>query len=166
MRRMILIAACALVAAALPAIAGAGAVKFEDSWTNEPQDWYMGEFACTGKPSAVAGTALTSGSVRATETPGPGAHVQLSIEGSVALYEAAGPPWDPQLGAYVGTWTYTAHQVENYNPSEQAVLSGVSHGPIVFADGNTAMLKIGFTLIFEADGSPKLFFAKAACGGE
>lgn len=166
MRRMIAIAACALAAVALPVAAGAGAVQFSASWTDEPQNWYMGEFACTGKPEAVGGTALTSGSVRVTETPGPGAHVRLSIDGSVALYEAAGPPWDPQLGPYVGTWTYTARQEENYNPSEQAVLAGVAHGSIVFADGNAAMLKIGFRLIFEADGPPKLFFARAACGGE
>ena len=78
----------------------------------------------------------------------------------------SGPPWDVGVGAYVGTRTYSAHQVEQYNPGGNAALSGVSHGQIVFADGNTAMLKIGFTLVFDREDGPKLFFAKAACGGE
>ena len=46
-----------------------------------------------------------------------------------------------------------------------AVFTGVSHGEIVFADGSTAMLKFSFFLLEGPDGS-KLFFAKAACGGE
>ena len=92
----------------------------------------------------------------------PRAHVRLDIEGRVDLYEASGPPWDVQLGAYVGTWTYSAHQVEQYNPGGNAALSGVAHGQIVFADGNTAMLKIGFTFVFDREDGPKLFFAKAA----
>ena len=167
MRRLITIAACALAAVALPTVATASAVQFSASWTDEPTFWYMGEFACTGKPSLVAGHGLSSGSVRVTETADPaGAHVRLAIEGSVRLYEASGPPWDVQLGAYVGTWTYRAHQVEEYNPGGNAALSGVSHGEIVFADGGAAMLKIGFTLVLDREEGPKLFFAKASCGGE
>lgn len=168
MRKLILIATCALAAAVLlPAAASAGAVHFSESWTNEPTFFYMGEFACSGKPATVAGTGLDSGSVHVTETTDPeGAHVRLDIEGSVDLYEAFGPPWDVQYGAYVGTWTYSAHQVEQYGPGGTAALSGVLHGEIVFADGNTARLKIGFTLVFDRDEGTKLFFAKAACGGE
>jgi hypothetical protein len=167
-RKLIGIATCVLATAVLlPAAASAGAVQISESWTDEPTSWYMGEFACTGKPATVAGPGLTSGSVRVTETADPeGAHVRLDIEGRVDLYEASGPPWDVQLGAYVGTWTYSAHQVEQYNPGGTGALSGVAQGQIVFADGNTAMLKIGFTLVIDRDDGPKLFFAKAACGGE
>ena len=166
MRKRIGIATCVLaLAVLLPTAANAGAVHFSESWTDEPTSWYMGEFACAGKPTTVAGPALTSGVVEITETTNGGAHVRLDIEGSVDLYEASGPPWDVQLGAYVGTWTYSAHQVEQYSPRGSAALSGVAHGQIVFADGDTAMLKIGFTLILGPDG-PRLFFAKAACGGE
>lgn len=168
MHKLINIAMFALAAALLlPAAAGAGALQISESWTDEPTFFYMGEFACTGKPALVAGPGLSSGSVRVTETARPeGAHVRLAIEGEVSLYEASGPPWDVQLGAYVGTWTYRAHQVEEYNPGGNAALSGASHGEIVFADGSTAMLKISFTLVFDRDDGPKLFFAKAACGGE
>jgi hypothetical protein len=166
MRWLITLAACA-VAALAPSTASAGAVQLSDSWTDEPTFFYMGEFACTGQPSTVAGFGLDSGSVRVTETTDPqGAHVRLSIAGSVDLYAATGPPSDVQLGEYVGTWTYRAQQVEQFGPGGNAALSGASHGQIVFADGNTAMLKISFTLVFDREDGPKLFFAKAACGGE
>jgi hypothetical protein len=167
-RKLISIATCVLAAAVLlPAVAGAGAVQFSESWTNEPNFWYMGEFACAGKPALVAGPGVDSGSVRVTETTSPeGAHVRLDIEGSVDLYAASGPPWDVQLGAYVGTWTYSAHTVEEWNPGGNAVLAGATHGEIVFADGNTARLKVSFTLVLDREDGPKLFFAKAACGGE
>jgi hypothetical protein len=163
-----LAAAFAVAALAVPAAASAGgAVQFSDSWTDEPTSWYMGEFACQGKPPIVAGNGLDSGSVRVTETTDPeGAHVRLDIEGSVDLYEAFGPPWDVHLGAFVGTWTYSAHRVEQYGPGGTGALSGVSHGPIVFADGDTAQLKVGFTLILDREEGPQLFFAKAACGSE
>jgi hypothetical protein len=166
--RSLLVAAFAAAVLAVPAAASAGgAVQFSDSWSDEPTFWYMGEFACQGKPSIVAGNGLDSGSVQVTETVDPqGAHVRLSIDGSVDLYEAFGPPWDVQFGVYVGTWTYSAHQVEQYGPGGTAALSGVSHGTIVFADGDTAQLKIGFTLVLDREEGPKLFFAKAACGGE
>jgi hypothetical protein len=167
MLKLIAIATSVVAAALLPAAASAGAVQFSGSWTDEPTFWYMGEFACTGKPTVVAGPGLDSGSFRVTETTNPeGAHVRLDIEGSVDLYEASGPPWDVELGAYVGTWTYSAHHVEQWNPGGTAALTGATHGTIVFADGSAAMLKISFTLVLDREDGPKLFFAKAACGGE
>jgi hypothetical protein len=167
MRKLITIAACALAAITLPAVAAGGAIQFAESWTDEPTFFYMGEFACTGQPTTVAGHGLSSGSVRVTETTSPeGAHVRLAIDGRVDLYAASGPPWDVQLGSYVGTWTYRNQQVEEYNPGGTAALSGASHGEIVFADGNTARLKISFTLVLDREDGPQLFFAKAACGGE
>ena len=96
---------------------------------------FMGEFACDGQPTTVAGPGLNSGSVRVTETADlEAAHVRLAIEGSIDLYEASGSPEDVEFGAYVGTWTYTGHQVEQYNPGAE-VSTGVAHGEIVFADG-------------------------------
>ena len=56
----------------------------------------MGDFACTGQPSTVAGSGLTSGSYRVTETVKLGAHVQVAIEGSSdalrGVRVAVGPP--------------------------------------------------------------------------
>ena len=167
MRKLIGITTAVLAAAVLvlPTTASAGVVQFSGSWTDSPTSSFMGDFACTGQPSTVAGSGLTSGSYRVTETVKLGAHVQLAIEGSLTLYQASGSPSDPQLGAYVGTWTYRAHQVEQWTPGGTAVFTGVSHGEILFADGSTAMLKVSFILLEGPDG-PKVFFAKAACGGE
>ena len=167
MRKLIGITTAVLAAAVLvlPAAASAGVIQFSGSWTDSPTSSFMGDFACTGQPSTVAGSGLTSGSYRVTETVKLGAHVQLAIEGSLTLYQASGSPSDPQLGAYVGTWTYRAHHVEQWTPGGTAVFTGVSHGEIVFADGSTAMLKVSFILLEGPDGT-KLFFAKAACGGE
>ena len=167
MRKLIGIATAVLAAAALvlPGTASAGVVQFSGNWTDSPTFSFMGDFACTGQPSTVAGPGLTSGSFRVTETVKLGAHVQLAIKGSLTLYEASGSPSDPQLGAYVGTWTFTAHQFEQWTPGGTAVFGGVVHGKIVFADGSTAMLKVSFTFLEGLEG-PKLFFANAACGGE
>lgn len=165
MWRIITFAACVAAAVTLPTAATAGAVQFSDSWTDEPTSWFQGEFSCTGQPETVAGTGLESGSVRVTETPNGGAHVRVTIDGSVDFYEAAGTPDDPQLGAFVGTWTYAAHVSEQFTPGGQEAIGGVTRGLIVFADGSSAMLKVGFRFLLGLDG-PKLFFAKAACGGE
>ena len=167
MRKLIGITTAVLAAAVLllPVAASAGAFRFSGSWTDAPTSWFMGEFACTGKPSTVAGPGLSSGSYRVTETVKLGAHVQLAIEGSVTLYEASGSPSDPVLGAYVGTWTFTAHQFEQWTPGGIAVFTGVWQGEIVFADGSTAILKSNFTFVEGPEG-PKVFVANAACGGE
>jgi len=166
MRKLIGITTAVLAAAVLvlPATAGAGVIQFSGSWTDSPTSSFMGDFACTGQPSTVAGSGLTSGSYRVTETVKLGAHVQVASEGSITFYEASGSPSDPQLGAYVGTWTYAGHQFEQWAPGGTAVFTGVTQGEIVFADGSTAMLKVNFMLLEGPDG-PRLFFAKAACGG-
>ena len=167
MRKLIAMAAALLATAVigLPATVSAGVVQFSGGWTDLPTSSFMGDFACTGQPSTVAGSGLTSGTYRVTETVKLGAHVQLTIEGSLTLYEASGSPSDPQLGAYVGTWTNTNHYLEQWTPGGTAVFTGVAQGEIVFADGGTAMLKVSFMLLEGPDG-PKLFFAKAACAGE
>ena len=63
MRKLIAIAACALAAAALPTLAAAGAVHFSETFVDEPTNWFMGEFACDGGPSGVAGTGIESGTL-------------------------------------------------------------------------------------------------------
>jgi hypothetical protein len=167
MRRLITIAACVLATAALPAVAtAAAAVHFTESWTNEQSDTYMGEFACSSKAAQAAGPGLSSGSIKVTETANGGGHAVLDIEGSVDFYVATGDPESGiQLGAYIGTWTYSAHQAEAFTPGGQIKLTGVRTGPITFADGTSAILKQSFQLLIGPDGQ-KLFFAKASCGGQ
>jgi hypothetical protein len=168
MRKLIAIATCALAAAALPTLAAAGAVHFSETFVDEPTNWFMGGgFPCDGGPAGgAAGTGIESGTVQITETPNGGGHIRVDIQGSVDLYELlGGGPENPQLGDYVATWTYSAHLEGQFHANETEVQGGVTKGPIVFADGRQAMLKIGFHILIGADG-PKLFFAHAACGGE
>ena len=66
----------------------------------------------------------------------------------------------------MGRLRLTGPQRAPYPPHvrHEAVFTGVTQGQIVFADGSTAMLKVNFMLLEGPDG-PRLFFAKAACGG-
>jgi hypothetical protein len=167
MRKLIAIATCALAAAALPTLAAAGAVHFSETFTDEPTNWFMGApWPCEeGGPSGVAGTGIESGTLQVTENAN-GGHGRVDIQGSVDLYELlGGGPDNPQLGAYVATWTYKAHLEGQFLANEREVQGGVTQGPIVFADGRTAILKIGFHILIGPDG-PKLFFATPVCGGE
>ena len=166
MRKLIAIATCALAAAALPTLAAAGAVHFSETFVDEPANWFMGGFPCDGGPAGAAGTGLESGTVQVTETPNGGGYVRVDIRGSVDLYELlGGDPENPQLGAYVATWTYKAHLEGQFLPGGREVQGGVWSGPIVFSDGRSAILKTSFHLLIGPDG-PTLFFAKPACGGE
>ena len=107
----------------------------------------MGDFACAGKPTTVAGPGLHLGFVSGDRDRQAGGARAAGSRGEVTLYEASGTPSNPKLGAYVGTWTYTAHQFEQWTPGGTAVFGAVAHGQIVFADGSTAMLKVSFTLL-------------------
>ncbi len=162
MRRFIVIAACVLVAIALPAIAAADANQIIETWSNEPSGlFYNGEF-CGGR--TVAGYGTESGMARITETPNGGSHVRGQIEGTIPLYEASGPPWDVQLGAFVGTWSYTTHFDEQIAPGGQGSLGSVGGGRVVYADGSSQHFQIVFRLVLQSDGPPKLFLVKIVCG--
>ena len=161
MRSLLSIVACILAAAVVPTVAAAGAVQFSGSWTNEPTSFYFGDF-CTGP---VAGNGTQSGTVRVTETPSGGWHVRGQVTGSIALYEVTGPPWDPQFGAYVGTWTYSGRFDEQEAGGGQESAGSTSGGPIVYADGTVAHYQQAFRIVFPKDGPPRLFFVQDSCGG-
>ena len=163
MRRVLTIATLVLAAFALPAVAGARATHEIDSWTNEPSEWFQGDF-CTGY--AVGGTGYESGSARITETANGGSHVTGSATGSVPLFKANGPgPWDPQFGDYVGTWTYTVKFDEEVGPDGQSTEGSVAHGRVVYADGSSQFRQVLFHLVLPQDGPPKLFLVRLVCGG-
>ena len=58
MRKLIGITAGLLAAAVLvlPATVSAGVVQFSGDWIDSPTSSFMGDFACTGEPSTVAGS--------------------------------------------------------------------------------------------------------------
>ncbi len=164
MRKLITIAACALVAIALPTVAAAGASHFVETWTDEPTSWF-GPDPCIGK--FVTGTGVESGTASIVETPNGGFHVRVDGYGTVDLYEANGPgPWDPQPGAYVGTWTYEVKISDQAPPDGQGALTGVIAGQFVLADGRSAYRKVNFHLTWDRNGPPKVFFAKSVCANE
>jgi hypothetical protein len=164
-RKLMALAATTFVAVLVPAFALGGAAQQTDSWTNEPTGVFSPN-ACVQKQ--VTGTGVESGMAWITETPNGGAHVHGETHGTVALYEALGPgPWDPQPGAYVGTWTYDGTFSDQAPPNEAGAVTGTSHGRFVFADGHSAVLSSKFHLTFDKfDAPPKLFFAHFSCGGE
>ena len=161
------VAALAVFLLILPAIAsadaGQGATQSVQTFT-EPTNFF-GPDECTGK--TITGTGTQSGTSWISETPNGGTHVRTEIQGSVDLYEANGPgPWDPQPGAFVGTWTYQATISDQAPPDDQGSTTGISSGPLVFPDGTSARRQAMFHITWAKDGSPpKLFFAKFICSG-
>jgi hypothetical protein len=156
------IAAAIALAASAP-VAAAGSNQIVETWTDEPTGlWYQGDFS-TG--FTVAGYGLDSGMARITETPNGGVHVRGHAEGVVQFYEAFGPPWDVTFGAFVGTWSYSAHFDEQIAPGEQGSLGDVIGGRMVYADGSSQYRQVVFRLVLQPDGPPKLFLVRAVCGG-
>jgi hypothetical protein len=147
----------------VPAVTAAPAQQFVETWTNEPQDlYYNGEF-CNG--GTVAGYGTESGMARITETANGGLHVRGHAEATIPLYEASGPPWDVQFGAFVGTLTWRTNFDEQVAPGGQVSLGGVSVGRLVYADGSSQAYGVVFRLVLTPDDTPKLFLVKIICGG-
>lgn len=161
MRKFIALATAALaIAVPLPALAG-GAVTGVDTWTNEPTNNF-GQDACTGQWETGIGS--ESGMARWVETA-DGFHITGQITGSTPYYEALGPgPWDPQPGAYIGTYTFKGTFDEQLPGHAPGATSGTVQGLMVYADGTTRRINRQFHLTY-GDGGLKVFFANAFCAG-
>jgi hypothetical protein len=158
----------------VPAIAaGQGAAQTVETFTEETP-WF-GPDACTGL--TITGLATQSGTAYITETSNGGAHVRVDIQGSVDLYQANGPgsvdlyqangpgPWDPQPGAFIGTWTYHTTISDQAPPDGQGSTTNVTSGLLAFADGTSARRQVLFHLTWEKNGPPKLILVKFMCAG-
>jgi hypothetical protein len=156
----------AFAVATLPAGAlgdsGQAATHTVDTFTE--QSGFFGPDECTGK--TITGVGTQSVTVTETATSNGGFHDRVEISGSVALYVANGPgPWDPQPGAFVGTWTYD-QQISDQAPAQSGgSTTGVSSGPFVLADGTILRRQVLFHITWDLNGPPKLFFAKFICSG-
>jgi hypothetical protein len=148
----------------MPAVAaGQGATQRVETFTEEA-DWF-GPDPCTGL--TITGVGTQSGTSYITETPNGGAHTRTDIQGSVDLYQANGPgPWDPQPGAFIGSWTYHMTISDQSPPDGQGSTTGVTSGLLVFPNGTSARRQVLFHLTWEKNGPPKLFFAKFICAGK
>jgi hypothetical protein len=163
MRKLIAIAASiALVATIVPALAAGTTIHSVETWTNEPTDFYNGDGFCTGTP--VAGPGLESGTAKITETANGGFHATGRTEGVYALYEATGPPWDVQFGAFVGTWSYTTRIDEQIAPGGNGSFGSVGNGTITYANGSTQKFQIVFRYVPNPDGPPRRFLVTFVCG--
>ena len=134
MRKLILIAACALAAAALPSLAGAGAFHGSETFTET--------FTTFGPDPCVEqgrdGHSQPSPGPRASSTrPAAGRTSAIDFSGKRRPLRGkwASGPWDPQPGAFVGTWTYEGHTSDQAPPSFKGAVTGVTSGPLALADG-------------------------------
>jgi len=149
---------------ALPLAAmGAGATQSVETFT-EQTSWF-GPDACSD--STITGTGTQSGTNYITTTDNGSVHVRTDIQGSVDLYQANGPgPWDPQPGAFIGSWTYTTSISDQAPPDGAGSTTGKSSGTLTFPDGSTAKRQLIFHLTWDTAGNPpKLFFVKFVCAG-
>ena len=162
--RTIVAGAVAVLALAITPLALGTVDTFTDSWTDEPTEFFQPN-ACVKKQAT--GTGVESGTAHGVVTSNGSVHVRGETHGTIAFYEALGPgPWDPQPGAYIGTWTYDGRFSDQAPPNGAGALTGTSHGPFVLADGRTVMLSSEFHLTFDKAGNPpKVFFAHFECGG-
>jgi hypothetical protein len=158
-----LVAAALPTALGLPAVAaGEGATQSVDTFT-EQTDWF-GPDTCTG--TTITGTGTQSGTSYTVTTPNGGVHERIDIQGSVDLYQANGPgPWDPQPGAFIGSWSYSTSISDQAPPDAQGSTTGVVKGPLVFPDGSVAKRQLVYHLTWQKNGPPKLFFVKFLCAG-
>jgi len=164
MHKLIALAAIVAAALAVPGVVSAGgAVRSTETFT-EPTNFFQGPDVCTGVNTTGTGTQTVT--ITEVDPPNGGPHLRIDVVGSVDFYQALGPgPWDPQPGAYVGTWTYSGHTTDEAPPNFWGATNGTARGVFTFADGRTAIRTSEFHVTWGADG-PKLFFAHFACGGK
>ena len=164
MKRLIIGLAIVGIAGALaPALSAAGgATHSTDTFVEQTN--FFGPDECSGVTITGQGTQTVT--VRDTATSNGSFHELADVSGSVDLYQANGPgPWDPQPGAFIGTWTYTGHTSDQAPPNEAGATTGVTAGTLVFPDGTTARRQVMFHITWNTSGPPKLFFAKFVCAG-
>jgi hypothetical protein len=158
------LAALLLCALSLPGLAaGDGATHSSGTFT-EATNWF-GPDECSG--GTITGSGVQTGTYYDTLTANGGVHERVDIQGSVDLYVANGPgPWDPQPGAFVGTWTYQNSISDQAPPDGQGSTTGIASGPLVRPDGTTVRRQAMFHITWDKSPQPpKLFFAKFICSG-
>jgi len=151
---------------ALPALAIAGSTQGASqtvrTFTREA-NWFQGDDACTGL--AIVGSGTESITQYLTFTSNGGVHERDDIQGSVDFYHANGPgPWDPQPGAFVGTWTYRITISDQAPPDGQGSTTWLASGHFTFPDGSSALRQVLFHITWQkAPLPPVLVFGKSVC---
>jgi hypothetical protein len=150
------IASLAVAALILPAAAvSAGAEQIVIPLVNDVVPIEFDD-PCTGE--AVHGTAIENGFVHITELGDRGHHVRLKVDGVVDLYN--------EDDDFVGTWTYRLIFTDQFPPGGQGAAHQTATGPLVYADGHTAVVHVYHHHVFaKGDVERKPERNTASCGG-
>jgi hypothetical protein len=147
----VVVAAVGLWALVAPAPVAARAEQIVITLVDEPAPWEFKD-PCTGE--AVHGLGLESGVARITDLGEQGHHVRVNVHGVADLYDS-----DEN---FVGMWTYRLRFRDQY--AQGAVLL-LAAGPLEYADGHTAIVKVLEHEVFGKGDVLKREFLKATCGG-
>ena len=138
-----------------PAALGAPAEQVVNEFVDEPFPWEFEE-PCTGE--VVHGTGFETGIARFTDLGEQGHHERVDTTGVADLYD--------ENDEFVGTWTYRLGFRDQFPPDAQGSVIGWAVGPIEYADGDTAILRLLFDRkVFGKGDVIKREFTKATCGG-
>ena len=151
----VVVAALALGTLSAPTAVGARAQQFVIHLVNEPAELEFDD-PCTGE--AVHGVGFETGVVRFTDLGDQGHHQRVTVRGVADLYDTE--------ENFVGTWTYRLRFRDQFPPDGQGAVLLIAVGPLEYADGHTAIVRVLFEhTVFGKGDILKREFSKAACGG-
>lgn len=150
----VVVAAVGLGALSAPAAVGAGAEQFVITLVNQPAPWEFDD-PCTG--DALHGVGFESGVVRFTDLGDQGHHQRDTVRGVADLYDSE--------DNFVGTWTYHLQFRDQFPPDGQGAVLLLAVGPLEYADGHTAIVKVLEHEVFGQGDTLKREIFKTTCGG-
>lgn len=151
----VVVAALALGALTAPAAIGARAEQFVIPLVDFPAPLEFDD-PCTGE--AVHGVGFESGVVRFTDLGDQGHHQRDTTRGVADLYDSE--------DNFVGTWTYRLRFRDQFPPDAQGAVLLIAVGPLEYADGHTAIVRVLFEhTVFSKGDILKREFSNATCGG-
>jgi hypothetical protein len=154
-RALCVLAIALCFGALIPSAGGAAAEQFVITLVDFEAPYEFDD-PCTGE--AVHGVGVESGVVRFTELGDQGHHQRDTVRGAVDLYDSD--------DNFVGTWTYRLRFRDQFPPDAQGAVHLIAVGPLEYADGHTAIVRVLFEHAVFAKGDVlKREFFKATCGG-
>jgi hypothetical protein len=151
----VVVAALALGALVAPAVVAAPAEQIVIRLVDEPADLEF-EDPCTGE--AVHGVGFETGILRITDLGDQGHHQRVTVRGVADLFDSE--------DNFVGTWTYRLRFIDQFPPDGQGAVHLIAVGPLEYADGHTAIVRVLFEhQVFGKGDILKREFSNASCGG-
>lgn len=154
MQRFVFLGVALAAALALPAAALANAEQSGIPIVDETFLLVIDD-PCTGL--ALHGDATENGQIRYTDLGDQGHHERVFTTGVVDLFDAD--------DSFVGTWTYEVRFIDAYPPDAQGHVTLWLAGPIAYADGSRAIVRVLEQQTFGKGDVLKLEFLRSICGG-